>query len=118
MKTGEQLKLIGLARARKKHSTALDAARAWARALAAYGPITIDEVKAKLEQLSVSDLKNAAGAVFDGPEWECCGWRPSTRPSAHYRAVRVWRLKDPEYDQKYPMFTTGTATLTIRKGRD
>jgi hypothetical protein len=38
-------------------------------------------------------LGNAWGSIFRGKEWECIGWRKSTRVSNHARAIRIWRLK-------------------------
>lgn len=56
---------------------------------------TIDDAQQCLEAMGCksSDLGNAAGSLFQTPEWTFTGmWTPSTRRTNRCRPVRVWRL--------------------------
>ena len=93
--TGRQLKERGMQKAAAKHAQSLADAQWTARYLVRMlGQITIEDVRRNFEKVSRPwDLGNAAGSVFKGPEWECVGYREATRPEAHARILRVWRLK-------------------------
>ena len=97
--TGTQLKLKGMAQAASKHSGMLHTVQGVARGLAAHGRvISSDDVRAFMCGNGWTDLElskalgNAAGLIFDGPDWVPVGWTKSTRPAAHGRAVRTWRI--------------------------
>lgn len=82
-----------------KHSELVQIARRIARELGANGPITIDEVTAKMSEtynvLPSSSKKRQAwkGSVFTKSEWVYIGDRPSIQKSAHGRPVGLWALK-------------------------
>ena len=58
------------------------------------GTVTSDDIQDFCERLRFWPTHhNAMGAVFKRDEWEAVGWIESRRPSAHARAIRVWRLK-------------------------
>ena len=59
-----------------------------------HGTCNIDVLSRMLEFSRCPPLGNAAGSVFKGPEWECCGWVKSKRVSSHSRMIRVWKLKE------------------------
>lgn len=93
--SGQQLKARGQARAAGKHSETLWRVQALAKGLGQCGhKVTIEMVRKRYEEwYGPWDLGNAAGSVFAGPEWECVGYKTATRPLAHARILRVWRLK-------------------------
>lgn len=100
--TGEQLglklKRDGKARAIGKHLEDLQFAQRCAVYVARGSdrPITAEDVRAYIEReitLAPWKLGSAAGAIFDGPEWECAGVTTAKRPEAHGRLIRTWRLK-------------------------
>lgn len=98
IEVGRKLKQRGQERAAAKHSKALKIAREMAKYLAVLWdgirPLTIEGVREIYEITEGTwDLGNAAGSVFKGPDWECVGYREATRPEAHARILRVWRLK-------------------------
>ena len=93
---GRQRKERGIRLAARKYDSALSAAQAWAKVLGRNGAsVTIEDVKRKLAEHGVSELHNAAGAVFRTGEWECVGYALAERPSRHAGINRVWRLKRP-----------------------
>src|SRR5271169_2687242 len=94
--TGKQLKIKGLGRAVSKHADALSYAQAVAREISKeYGIISIEDVRNRIEvgQGKKWTLQNAAGAVFAGGDWEWCGFTRATRPEAHARMIRTWKIK-------------------------
>jgi hypothetical protein len=93
--TGTQLKLAGMGRAAKKHADDLEYVRSIARYLSSHGEIiSIEDVRAFIEAGGVSwTLGNASGSVFDGGEWEWCGFTRAKRREAHARMIRTWRIK-------------------------
>lgn len=89
--TGEELKHAGMNKAAEHHKTELETVQAIARDLARIrGVISIDDVREKVENWN---LRNAAGRVFAGEEWEWVGYVKSKRPEAHARIIRTWRLR-------------------------
>lgn len=95
LELGMELKRKGKAKAVEHRVDALELARRVARSLAQrYGRVSTDDVRECVEGSGVVwNLGNAAGAIFDGPEWESVGYKASTRPSRHGGIIRVWRLK-------------------------
>lgn len=94
--SGKELKQWGQARAVGKHSDSLYNIQVMARMLGRHNEtLTIETVHAAYEMANGHpwDLGNAAGSVFSGKEWECVGYKAATRPEAHARILRVWRLK-------------------------
>lgn len=93
---GNAHKQSGMDAAAQYRQGLLVRAQAIARKLAADGrSIMIDDV---IDALIVGSdnpamLGNAAGSIFRGHEWTCCGFTPSRRVSNHARVVRMWRLK-------------------------
>ena len=55
------------------------------------GSVTMDEVRRELGDLKPTS-PNAYGSIFNGDEWVCIGWEPSTLKSNHARWIRRWRL--------------------------
>lgn len=100
MTTATQLKLRGMSQTAAKHAGVLHVAQGIAKGLnqARLG-ITSDDVKAFMCEHGWTDeelakaLGNAAGLIFSGDDWVPIGWKASTRPASHGRAIRVWRLK-------------------------
>lgn len=101
-KTGIQLKLDGMKRAKRKRSLVLQQAKLIAGRIAARRQsreCSIDDVYEYMENVYEGlhfhprALGNAAGSVFKGSEWEFVRFEPSTRPSNHGRIIRVWRLR-------------------------
>jgi len=94
--TGAQLKLQGLSRASLSRKELLCAAKMFAHAIAQKrGSVTIDDVQAELvaNGFSSEDLGCAAGALFISKEWECVGFKKSTRTSNRARRILVWKLR-------------------------
>ena len=60
-----------------------------------HGSVTIDDVR-RYTPLPEYISPNVFGGVFRGAEWECVGFEPSTRVSAHARIIRRYRLKADE----------------------
>ena len=68
-------------------------ARATARRYALnHGTVTIDDVR-RFTPLPTGMSPNVFGAVFRSRQWECVGFEPSTRVSAHARTIRRYRLR-------------------------
>lgn len=77
----------------RKSPNWIDDARAAARKLGANGKVvTIDDVRGVLPPPEGTDPR-VMGAVFSKREWECLGYRQSTRKECHGRPVAIWRLK-------------------------
>ena len=56
--------------------------------------ITIEDVRNWFAEQGMKwTLGNAAGSVFDGGEWESCGFAAAKREESHGRIIRVWRLR-------------------------
>lgn len=93
VRTGRQLKQRGMQKAAAKHSEELKFAKEFAIWIAQCSKrdITIEDVRDSYR--AEWTLGNAAGSVFKGPEWEWVGFKQATRPEAHARILRVWRLK-------------------------
>jgi hypothetical protein len=92
--TGVQLKLYGKRLSAKKYHDALRLARSIARGLGlSRGSITIEDVRGALQQMGACYQGNWLGSVFDGEEWECCGFVAARRPEARGRILRQWRLR-------------------------
>lgn len=67
-------------------------ARTHARAMAAKGPVTVDDVRAVCPPPSNTDPR-VMGALFKKDEWEPCGWVESTRRECHHRPIRTFKLR-------------------------
>jgi len=68
-------------------------ARRVARALGTQGPVTIDDVRARVPPPSHVDPR-VMGAVFTRREWERVGYQSSTRSTCHKRPICLFRLKE------------------------
>ncbi len=94
--TGEQLKLVGMTRAAENRAEELLHAKQLAAWIAEQDdrPITVEDLRdfCMVHKMPWK-LGNAAGSIFKGPEWECCGFKAATHPSAHGRMIRTWRLR-------------------------
>ena len=68
-------------------------ARATARRHALnHGTVTIDDDR-RFPPLPDGMSPNVFGAVFRSRQWECVGFEPRTRVSAHARTIRRYRLR-------------------------
>jgi hypothetical protein len=82
-----------------KRSELVQIARRIARDLGENGPITVDDVTAKMSEtynvLPAKDKKRQSwkGSIFTRSEWRYIGDQPSQQKSAHSRPVGVWALK-------------------------
>lgn len=97
LEAGKEAGRLGMALASIKRRDILELARSLAIQIALEKDdrmVTADEVQARLEEegIPADSLGNAAGSLFRRrPEWRCTGqWKPSSRVSAHARAVRAW----------------------------
>jgi hypothetical protein len=95
---GRQAEEHGMSVAALSHAELLELAQEVAMQLGRLQcEVTIDDVHRwlgqHLEGYEPSDLGNAAGSVFKGPQWQFVRWDASQRVSNHRRSVRVWRLR-------------------------
>jgi hypothetical protein len=92
-----ELRDEGMRRAAEKRKGLVAECRERAEWIARNGrEITIDDIYYAMENLGYEGMEflgNAAGSIFKGKQWECVGWRKSTRVSNHARCVRVWSLR-------------------------
>lgn len=93
-KTGEQLKLEGMATAAENRARVLATAREVALYLAVPGGITSDTVFKEMRRRGLpSNIGPAAGSLFKCGDWYTRGeWRKSHRKTNHSRMLRVWYL--------------------------
>jgi hypothetical protein len=92
----KQLRDTGIQNASNGRAEILTKVKAIARHMAYIrGKITADDVRKEYEYRggNWSDLGNAAGSIFKGKQWECCGFENSKVTTSHARALRIWRLK-------------------------
>ena len=86
-------KQLGLYRVEANNQAVVKLARSIAREICGrLGSVTMDEVRRELGDLKPTS-PNAYGSVFNGDEWVCIGWEPSTLKSNHSRFIRRWRLE-------------------------
>ena len=93
MSTATQQKLHFKRLAADKVPQDLRLAKRVAAMLGETGYITIEDVRNWFAEQGMKwTLGNAAGSVFDGSEWESCGFAAAKREESHGRIIRVWRL--------------------------
>ena len=97
LEEGLQRKASGLAKVSSRGSHWLHEARefaySWARI---YGEVASDIV---LDRCPIPEHlhNNTAGALFSDPRFVFTGrYRPSRRPSAHGREIKIWKLKEKQ----------------------
>lgn len=94
MKTGEQLKLDGIAQVAANNSTWIDRMRDLAigeSILSMDGTVTSDNLRYLADRLGDHPKhQNAWGAVFRGPNWKCVGRTKSTYRTNHAREIKIW----------------------------
>lgn len=97
LEEGERRKEAGIALACSTRAELLKLAQATAERLGrtAYLALSYDDVYVQLKLMGENPalLGNAAGSVFRGKQWECVGWKKSSRVTNHARRVMVWKLR-------------------------
>jgi hypothetical protein len=92
--TGEQLKRDGIEAVSIRNEVWLEKMRGYARHVATqYGDVTSDNLHIYALSIGEPSHPNAYGAILNTRDFEPVGYRPSSRPEAHSRIIRVWRLK-------------------------
>ena len=93
--TGEERKRRGIKKAASKHKEELFYVQGVARFVGRHKEIvTIEDVRNAVEGAGKKwTLACAAGAVFQGKDWQWMGFVRAKRPEAHARVIKTWRLK-------------------------
>jgi hypothetical protein len=93
---GVQLRDVGVQKVYDHNKAWVDKARSTAKALAALnGSVSIDDVLSMCNRPQTVH-PNATGTVFREKIWEKIGYKQSAIPSAHARAIGIYKLKGVE----------------------